>query len=220
MLTLACAAVSIALFIVVELHVAEPLLRLDYFRRRNFIVPTVVGAGYNYAFMGGLVVTPLLMHRVFGYSNTAAASVLFLRPMSYSVTAAFAGRLHDEFGTRKTAITGGLTVVASMVLFAVGSLEESVATIVVGLVLAGLGLGIATPGLVVASANASDPRDFGVSTGMRTTLTQVGVTAGIQSMTIALGTSYTPSAFANSFWLGCMVAAAATLLAFTIREAG
>ena len=74
----------------------------------------------------------------------------------------------------------------------------------------GLGLGIATPGLVVASANASDPQDFGVSTGMRTTITQVGVTAGIQSMTIALGTSYTPSAFAGSFWLGCTVAAAAT----------
>jgi MFS family permease len=218
MLTLACAAVSIVLFVVIESRVAEPLLRLDYFRRRNFVVPTVVGAGYNYAFMGGLVVTPLLMHRVFGYSNTAAASVLFLRPMGYSVTAAFAGRLHGRFGTRSTAIAGGVIVVASMVLFAVGSEREQIGIIIVGLVLAGLGLGIATPGLVVASANASDPQDFGVSTGMRTTITQVGVTAGIQSMTIALGTSYTPSAFAGSFWLGCTVAAAATLLALTIRD--
>lgn len=218
LITLVIAVVSAGLFVFVESRVPEPLLRLDYFRRRDFMVPTMVAAGYNYAFMGGLVVTPLLMHRVFNYSNTAAASVLFLRPLSYSVTAAFAGRLQNLWGTKRTALTGGFTVLVSMVLFAVGSQQESMHTIVVGLVLSGLGLGIATPGLVVAAANASDPKDFGVSTGMRTTLTQVGVTAGIQSMTIALGTTYTPGAFAGSFWLGCGVAAAATALAFAVRN--
>jgi MFS family permease len=218
MITLACAFASAGLFVLVESRVEEPLFRLDYFRRRNFIVPTMVGAGLNFAFMGGLVVTPLLMHREFGYSNTAAASVLFLRPMSYSITAVFAGQLQNHMGTRATSLTGGATVVLSMVLFAVGSAQEAILVIVAGLTLSGLGLGVATPGLTVAAANASDPQDFGVSTGMRTTITQVGVTAGIQSMTIALGTSYTPEAFAGSFWLGCAVASAATLLALAVRD--
>ncbi|HEX7095209.1 MAG TPA: MFS transporter, partial [Acidimicrobiales bacterium] len=212
------ALVSTVLFVLIEQRVPEPLIRLDYFRRRNFVTPTVVGAGLNYAFMGGLVVTPLLLHRQFGYSNSAAASLLFLRPMSYSVTAGFAGRLHGWLGTRRTALLGGMTVVVSMVLFAIGARGESIGLVVVGLVLAGLGLGVATPGLSVAVANASEVGDLGVSTGMRTTLNQVGVTAGIQSMTIALGSSYTPGAFARSFWLGCAVAVISTVLALFVRD--
>lgn len=218
LITLAAGLASVAMFVVIERSVPEPLIRLDYFRRRNFITPTLVGAGLNYAFMGGLVVTPLLMHRQFGYSNSAAASLLFLRPMSYSVTAAFAGQLHSWFGTRTSAVGGGLTVVTSMGLFAIGATEQSMPLVVAGLVLAGLGLGVATPGLSVAAANASDVEDLGVSAGMRATLNQVGVTAGIQSMTIALGSSYTPSAFAGSFWLGCGVAGIATLLALFVRD--
>jgi MFS family permease len=217
-LMLVAAIGSIALFVLIEWRAAEPLFRLAYFTRRNFIAPTAVTAFLNYAFMGGLVVTPLLLHQQFGYSNTAAASVLFLRPASYAVTAIFAGALQQRFAVRTTAQVGGAVVIASMLLFAVGSNERAIGMIVAGLVLAGFGLGIATPGLTAAAANASDPQDYGVASGMRTTLTQIGVTAGIQSMTIALGTTYTPSAFAGSFVLGCIVAAVGTALAFTIRR--
>ena len=58
-----------------------------------------------------------------------------------------------------------------------------------GLVLAGIALGLSMPGMSTTVANATDPADYGVAIGMRGTLTQVGVTAGLQTMVIALGTS-------------------------------
>ena len=143
---------------------------------------------------------------------------MLLAAKTLQLVEAFAGQLHSWFGTRTSALGGGLTVVLSMALFAVGAGQQSMPLVVAGLVLAGLGLGVATPGLSVAAANASDAEDLGVSAGMRSTLNQVGVTAGIQSMTIALGSSYTPSAFAGSFWLGCGVAGAATALALFVRD--
>lgn len=216
-LCLACGLVSLLLFVLVERRAAEPLFRLSYFRRPGFVVPTTVSAGLNFAFMGGLVVTPLLMHEEFGYTNTAAASLLFLRPAGYSLMAAFAGRMQQRFSVRRTSVGGGVLVVVSMAAFAFGSLEEQILLVVLGLVLCGLGLGIATPGLTVVAAEASDPADYGVTSGMRTTLTQIGVTAGIQSMTIALGSDHTPQAYARSFWLGGAVAAVCTVLALTIR---
>ena len=211
-----CSVVGAVLFVVVERAAPEPLMRLDYFRRRGFIVPTLVSTGLNFAFMGGLVVTPLLLHKTFGYSNGRASSILFLRPFFYSITAVLAGALQTRFSVRRVALFGGIVVIASMLLFAEGSHSTNIWLIVSGLVLSGIGLGVATPGLTGASAAATDPKDFGVTSGMRNTITQVGVTAGIQTMTTMVGTQYTPSAFASAFLLGCGVAVAGTAAALAI----
>jgi predicted MFS family arabinose efflux permease len=92
--------------------------------------------------------------------------------------AAFAGRMQQRFSVRATSVGGGVLVVVSMAAFAFGSLEEQILLVVLGLVLCGLGLGIATPGLTVVAAEASDPADYGVTSGMRTTLTQIGSPPG------------------------------------------
>ncbi len=215
---LVSALVAAVLFVVIERAAAEPLIRLDYFQRRDFIVPTLVSTGLNFAFMGGLVVTPLLLHKTFGYTNKQSSSILFLRPLFYSVTAMLAGMTHTRFTVRRIALFGGVVVIVSMLMFAEGSHTTNIWLIVIGLVLSGVGLGVATPGLTAASAAASDPVDFGVTSGMRTTITQIGVTAGIQTMTIMVGTHYTPNAFAGSFLLGCGVAIAGTAAALTIRR--
>ncbi len=216
MLVIAC--VGGTAFVLVERHAPEPLIRLDYFQRRDFIVPTLVSTALNYAFMGGLVVTPLLLHTRFGYSNTRSSTLLFLRPFFYAITASMAGAFQQWFSVRRVAFTGGAIEVASMLLFAEGARQTNLGLIIAGLVLSGVGLGIATPGLTAASAAASDPKDYGVTSGMRTTITQVGVTSGIQTMTIMVGTTYTAASFAGSFLLGTAVAVLGTGLVLLIRS--
>lgn len=213
----AVACIGGVAFVLVERRAVEPLIRLDYFQRRDFIVPTLVSTALNYAFMGGLVVTPLLLHTRFGYSNTRSSTFLFLRPFFYAVTASMAGAFQQRFSVRRVAFTGGAIEIVSMLLFAEGARQTSLGLVVVGLVLSGVGLGIATPGLTAASAAASDPKDYGVTSGMRTTITQVGVTSGIQTMTIMVGTTYTGASFAGSFLLGTAVAVLGTGLVLLIR---
>ncbi len=216
LMALSAVVLSVA-FVVVERRAPEPLIRLDYFARRDFIVPTLVSTALNYAFMGGLVVTPLLLHTRFGYSTSKASTFLFLRPFFYAITASMAGVLQQRFNVRRIALAGGVIEIASMLLFAEGSRVASMELVVIGLVLSGVGLGIATPGLTAASAAASDPKDYGVTSGMRTTITQVGVTSGIQTMTIMVGTNYSGVSFAGSFLLGTAVAAIGTGLVFLVR---
>lgn len=212
----ACAVVGGTLFMVVERRAAEPLIRLDYFRRPGFIVPTLISTCLNFAFMGGLVVTPLLLHTRFGYSTTKASTFLFLRPFAYAVTASLAGTAQRRFDVRRLALTGGLIEIASMLFFAEGANTDAIALVTVGLVLSGIGLGIATPGLTALSAAASDPKDYGVTSGMRTTITQIGVTAGIQTMSIMVGTTYSGASFAASFLLGTVVAVLGTAMVLLI----
>lgn len=213
----ACAVVGGATFVLVERRAAEPLIRLDYFRRRDFIVPTLISTWLNYAFMGGLVVTPLLLHTRFGYSTTKASTFLFLRPFAYAVTASMAGAAQRRYDFRRVALVGGIVEVASMLLFAEGAHAGSIGLVTAGLVLSGIGLGVATPGLTAASAAASDPKDYGVTSGMRTTITQIGVTAGIQTMSIMVGTTYSASSFAASFLLGTAVATLGTAMVLLLR---
>ena len=79
-------------------------------------------------------------------------------------------------------------------------------------------LGLSSPGMSTTTANATDPADYGVATGMRGTISQVGVTAGLQTMVIALGGEYTGDAFFGSFLLGFAVAAVGFVLALFISE--
>lgn len=97
-----------------------------------------------------------------------------------------------------------------------GANTDAIALVTVGLVLSGIGLGIATPGLTALSAAASDPKDYGVTSGMRTTITQIGVTAGIQTMSIIVGTTYSGASFAASFLLGTVVAVLGTAMVLLI----
>jgi len=78
---LACAAVaSLALFLVWELlDNPHPVVDLALFRRRNFALATIAITLAQSTFFGGLVLLPLWMQTVLGYSATQAG--LLMAPM-------------------------------------------------------------------------------------------------------------------------------------------
>ena len=57
-------------FVAVERRAAHPLLPLGYLRRRNFSFPMLTQFCTNFAYMGGFVITPLLLQDEFGYDET------------------------------------------------------------------------------------------------------------------------------------------------------
>ena len=218
-LTVAAVAVlGLVGFVRIEASAARPLMPLHYFRRRRFIAPSVVMGFNNYAYMGGLIVTPLLLHNVFGYSFTGASMVLFMRPLVFAGCSAVGGPLAVSVGQRRIAVLGSASICVSMGLFVVGARAEQLGFVIVALLLSGVGQGISMPGLTTAAANAVDPADYGVTTGMRSLITQIGMTAGIQTMVIAAGGELTGDALSFSYVLGGAVALGAVILAAATLE--
>lgn len=209
---------AVAAFVAVEGRVAEPLIRLHYFTRRNFAVPTMLVAFLNYAFMGGLVVAPIMLRTQFHYSNTHASLLLFMRPALYSGTALFAGRAYEWLGERSVAIIGSAITVASMVAFALSAAEHSLALFILGLIGSGVGFGMVAPAMAATIVNVTDPADYGVVSGMRNTISQVGVTAGAQTMTVMIGAESVASGFRSSFLLGAGVASVGLVLSLLVRS--
>ncbi len=176
------APVFALLFVRVESRAVAPLLPLNYLRRRNFSIPILTQVFTNFAYMGGFIITPLLLEGVFGYGETKAGSLLISRPLAFAVSGPIMGYLAARTGERFAAVGGALAVVVSMFGLASVGADSSDLLIVGALGLSGVGLGMSGPALVASIANAVDDDDLGVVGAMQQMMTQFGVVVGIQVM--------------------------------------
>lgn len=205
-LGLAAASVaSLAAFIVVERNITAPMLRLDYFRRRNFTGPLIAQPLSQFAYMGAFLVAPLLLDELFGYSVAAISLVLLARPLVYSVFSPVGGRLATTVGERKMIIAGSALMVLSMVAWVFAAHWVDLPLIIIGLVLSGLAMGLASPSYATTLAAAVDAGDLGIANAMGTTMMNIGMLTGIQTMFVVLGDGRSPDDFATVFAFGAVV---------------
>ena len=200
----------------IERRVPDPIIRMDYLRKRNFSVPIWVVTLANFSFMGGLVVTPFLFTERLGWSLGAATLLLAVRPITFSLCSFTGGYIHPRLGARMTPVVGSSLLAVGMVFFALSAWQASLVWTVVGLFTVAVGHGIQLPSLTTTASDAVEPEDYGVASGMRGTLSQVGATAGIQTMIIVAGSTITGNSLANSYLLGAGAAVAAVFLALAI----
>jgi EmrB/QacA subfamily drug resistance transporter len=211
-----------AWFVRVERRQAEPLLRLDYFGRRDVFIPILTQGVGVIPYMGTFFLTPFLLQDVLGYDNARTALALLPRPLSNSIMSAVAGYITVRVGERVSAV-GGMAVMAGglVVLAGVGS-SSSFLHVVAALVLTGIGLGVSLPGLTSSVANAVEERDFGSISAAQEMVFMVGNVLGMQGLqTIQAARERTVGAAASyhdAFLVGAVLAVVATLLALGVRS--
>jgi MFS family permease len=198
---------SLLAFVAIERRFAYPMLKLRYFRRPNFTGPLIAQPFSQAAYMGGFLISPLLLTDVFGLGVTGIALLLLFRPGSYSLCSPIGGRLAMTFGERRLILAGTVLMVASMLMFAWAAGTESLGLFVGGLVLSGVAMGLATPSYSTTLIGAVDPDDLGVASGMGSTMMNIGMLTGIQVMFVVLGEGRSPSDFAHVYTVGAVIAA-------------
>ena len=182
------APIALGAFIAVERRAESPLLPLHWLRERNVTAPIASQLFSNFAYMGGFILTPVLLQEGLGYSATAVGLLIIFRPLTFSLTAPAAGFVTVRVGERVAGTAGGLIVMASMVLLAAVDVGSSWVLIAVALALSGMGLGVSSPAMTATVANAVDEDDLGVAGAMQQLVVQVGAVIGIQVMqTVQIG---------------------------------
>ena len=212
------AALAIVAFVQIEQRASHPLLRLDYLRRPNFTGPLIAQPLAQFAYMGSFLIAPILLDDLFGFSVSAIALVLLFRPLAFSVSSPIGGRLAMVAGERTMMTTGSLLLAAGMGAWVVGALWANLTLVILGLVCSGLAMGLATPSYSTVIAAAVDPGDLGVASGMSTTMMNIGVIAGIQTMFTVLGDGRQPEDFARVFAVGAVAAALGLIGARMVRS--
>jgi EmrB/QacA subfamily drug resistance transporter len=213
------APIGIVWFFRVERDAAAPLLPLHYLRRRNFTATQLSSLFMGGAYMGGFVLSPLLTRFVLGYSLSQTALMMLLRPLTFSLSSPLGARLAMRIGERTNALIGTVMMTAAMVSFAFSALQASVFLMVAGLVLQGVGNGIARPSLTASLTNAVSEKDVGIASASNRMLHQIGASFGIAVLTAVYGGSRAGTAFARAHFVGAVFGVLSALAAaFVISE--
>ena len=213
------APIALVLFVVVERRAEHPLLPLRFFAERNFTASLVAQFTSNFGYMGGFIVTPLLMERVFGFTVAATSLAMICRPLSFSVSSPVAGYVAVRVGERRASVLGCALIVVSMACFALGASTEAIALVFGALILSGLGLGASQPSLISSAANAVETESLGVANAAQVMVTQIGVVAGIQVLSTVQGGGSSTTSFTVAYLVGGIVAVVGIVGAAFVQSA-
>ena len=134
-------------FAFVERRAAEPILPLELFRNRMFVVTGAVAMVVGFALFGALTYLPLFQQVVRGLSPTASGLQLLPVMAGLLVSSIVAGQIITRTGRYKAWPIAG-TAVAALGMWMLSSLDESTGSGVAALHMLVLGLGL---GMVMRS---------------------------------------------------------------------
>ncbi|MBW4032527.1 MAG: MFS transporter [Acidobacteria bacterium] len=174
----AAGAVLLALFIVVERRVPEPVLPLWVFGRRLLLTTSLVGFGVGGALIGLSSFVPTYLEGSIGATPLIAGLALAALTIGWPVAATFAGRLYLRIGFRNTALIGTIFVVAGTIVLAAFGLQPSLIIVSVSCFAIGFGFGWSAVPSLIAAQSSVGWGERGVVTGANMFARSIGSAVG------------------------------------------
>lgn len=214
--------VALWLFVRVERATDVPLLPLEFFGKRNFVAPLVVNFAMNFAYMGGFIISPLLLIQVFGFNAATTSFIVLWRPVAFALASPISGRIAMSAGERRTAVVGTVLITLSMLGFCVAaalidsSRSGAVVALMFGLVVAGVGFGFTQPSIQAIVGNAVAESHFGIASSALSMSGSVGAVAGISFLTALCADAVRAGPYLAGYGLAALASAVALAGAWAI----
>lgn len=203
-------ALGILAFVLVERAMGDDaLLPLKLFRSQTFSMATVLGVLVGFGMFGAMMSLPLYLQIVNGATPTEAGWFMIPMILGLMVSSIGSGQIISRTGNYRVfpIIGTGLLTGAFAFLGLVAHYDTPVWVIMIGMLLAGLGLGQLMQTLTLASQNSVGVRDMGVATSASTFFRQMGGTLGV-AIIFSVLFSRLPDTIAAAFGNTALVRAA------------
>lgn len=173
-------ALATCLFVLIELRTAHPLLPMDLFRNRVFMIGNVAATIVGAAFLGLAMFMPLFPQAVQGLSATDSGIVTFPLLIGVLLSAAASRIIASRTGVYKSTIVAGLVglAVATVWLSTIGP-DTPQWALAIGLFLVGIAVGPSQSLYTLAVQNAVPPQQLGVATSASQFCKQIGALIGV-----------------------------------------
>lgn len=178
----AVAALGLVSFVIVEARQRQPMFDLRLLRDRSFTGAAIAAFATSASLFGMFVYLTLWFQRVQGLDGLQAGLRLLPVTILALLAAAVAGRLSSVVSARlMLSIALGATSIGLLQMTALDG-ESSWTVALPGLVLCGLGFGLANPTVAAVTLAVAPPERAATATGMNSTFRQVGVATGVAAL--------------------------------------
>ena len=195
---LAASAALLATFVFIEARSRSPLMPLGLFRKRNVAVANVVGVLWAAAMFAWFFLSALYLQLVLGYSPLEVGLAFLPGNLVMMFLSVFvSAKLVLRYGFRLP-LGGGLSVAAvGLLLFARAPVDGSfVVDVLPGMILLGMGAGVAFNPVLLAAMSDVEPQDAGLASGVVNTAFMMGGALGL-AVLASLADSRTTSLLAD-----------------------
>jgi MFS family permease len=171
--------ISWIVFIVTERRAVDPLLSLDLFKNRVFVVTNIVGFLMGLGMFGSLMFLPLFFQGVLGISATSSGNTMLPMMVSMMLTSIISGRFATKISFRSIYIAGMTLMALAFYLMSKMTVDTTQLTAIVYIVILGIGLGAIMPMITIAVQSAFGPERRGVATSATQFFRSIGGTLGM-----------------------------------------
>src|SRR6476646_7955058 len=188
---LALSVAMLGAFLFTESRAAEPVIPLVLFRDPIITICSICAFVLGMGMFGVIIYLPLFMQGVLGVSATQSGNLLTPLMMGAVIGSITGGQTVSRTGKYKgVAIAGSALVAAGMVVFAQMGAATPRMSVVYGMIIAGLGMGLLQPVYTIAVQNVAPRRQMGAATSSTIFFRSIGSTVGVAAFGSLMLTRY------------------------------
>ena len=178
--TLAFGLVALIGFFYEERHASEPIIPLDLFKDRTFLLSCLIGFIVGMSMFGAMTFLPLYLQVVKDSTPSQAGMQLLPMMCGLTVSSIASGRIISRIGRyRVFPIVGTLLASVAMALLGTLNNDTPIGYLYLYICLLGLGLGMVMQVLILAVQNSVHFKHIGVATSGATLFRSIGGSIGV-----------------------------------------
>jgi len=178
--------VSLTLFLIVESRTQEPVIDLKVFKNISFSTGNVVMFFAFFNLFGSIVLLPIYLQTLMGYSATLAGLVLGPGGFSSIIALAIAGRLVTKVNPKWLLVFGISTAALSTYMMSLFNLNADFITVMWPRIILGLGMGFIFIPLTNLTLSIISREGMGNATALFNLIRNLGGSFGIAFVTTVL----------------------------------
>lgn len=184
---------SLILFMVNELTCDDPLLDLRVLKNFHFSLSILISSATTMALYGGVFILPLFLQNLQGYTAMQTGLLMFPGAVATGITMPIGGKLFDKFGAKLVVIPGLVLLAATTFELSKITADTSSSSIVLLMVLRGIGMGLCMMPATTAGMNTVPPQLVGRASALSNVVRQVAGSISITIITTVMQNSQTLS---------------------------
>jgi len=176
------------LFLANETKVDHPLINLNLFRHRLFVLANLSALVNFICLLSVTFLAPFYLERILGAPTSQVGMILIAVPLCSSVMAPFSGSLSDKIGSRFLSSLGLFLVGVSLFSLIGLKTDSSYADVVFRLIILGVGVGMFSSPNTSSIMGSVSGDNLGVAAGVLATMRNLGMGIGV-ALTSSIFTS-------------------------------